>query len=152
MNALNLLQLAVESDVPLKMTLYGNSMLPFIKSGDIAIVKSVHGEVPNVGDIYAFIQPGSEKLIIHRMVNIYGEICEMKGDNCKNVDGRIPFSALMGKITLVERQGRKIFYRNGLKNKVVAHLSRLNIPYIYQNIIDLLGKVQRRVKQALHAG
>ncbi|MCP4117798.1 MAG: hypothetical protein GY737_20850 [Desulfobacteraceae bacterium] len=65
----------------------GNSMLPFIKDGDTIKIAPYIENTPEVGDIVAYIDSNTRKLVVHRLIQLSEEQFIAKGDNCLHRDG-----------------------------------------------------------------
>ena len=88
------------------MTVFGNSMSPFIRNGDLLTLSPIEDRKPEVGDIVAYEQARNQKLIIHRLIRKEKNWFVMKGDNCQDEDEGVPDSHLLGIVTRVERKNR----------------------------------------------
>lgn len=64
----------------------GNSMLPFIKDGDVITISPYIGNKPEIGDIVAYIDSKTKDLIVHRIMRLSGNRFIAKGDNCLHND------------------------------------------------------------------
>jgi signal peptidase I len=105
----------------------GFSMTPIINDGDIITVSPCLPAGLRSGDIAAFSQPVTDRLVVHRIVGIQGGSFMVKGDNNENFDGPIPESRVLGRITRIERNGRNLHIGLGAERSAIAFLSRINI-------------------------
>lgn len=99
-------------------------MSPFIKDGDLITISPLTGNSPRLGDVVAFIRPKLGKLVVHRVVGKNQSFFLIKGDNTAEVDGLIPKKMILGRLTGVERHGRKIFLGLGPERLLIAFLTR----------------------------
>ncbi len=102
----------------------GVSMTPFIKQGDLVTLSPYAGSSPRLGDVAAFLFPGTEKLAIHRVVGRRENGYLLKGDNANAFDGVIPPENILARVKKVEREGKEI--RLGLRQEryAIALLAR----------------------------
>jgi len=70
----------------IKFKTKGHSMKPLIKEGDMITISPYIDLYPSPGDIVAYLNLITEKLIIHRIMKISGNSFIAKGDNCFNND------------------------------------------------------------------
>ncbi|WP_396654711.1 S26 family signal peptidase [Methanosarcina baikalica] len=105
----------------------GFSMYPFIRNCDTIIISPLSFGRPRLGDVVAFIRPGTGKLVIHRVVENKGGCYLIKGDNTSEPDGLILNSNILGYVTKVERNGKKISLGLGLERLLIAYMSRKSI-------------------------
>ena len=99
-------------------------MSPFIKNGDVITLSPLFDTSLRVGDVAAFIQPGTGKLVVHRIVGKRNDSFLMKGDNISDVDGFIPEAKILGCVTTVERDGKSVFLGLGPERILIALLTR----------------------------
>ena len=102
----------------------GFSMSPFIKDGDLVMVSPLLGSSLRLGDVVVFIQPGVRRLAIHRVIRKKGSSCFIKGDNTYQIDGLIPKTNILGYVTRVERNGKRVYLGLGLERLFIALLTR----------------------------
>ena len=102
----------------------GHSMSPFIKDGDIVIVSPILHVSPGIGDVVAFIYKETGRLLIHRVVGKNGESYLTRGDNTLEGDGLIYSANILGYVTKVERNGKKVSLGLGPERFLIARLTR----------------------------
>ena len=107
----------------------GFSMLPFLREGDVVTICPAERSRFLTGDIVAAVHPQDGKLFIHRIVRVQGGCFVMKGDNCPSEDGQIPCENILGKVTRVERKGRRIILGLGWERFALAFISRSSFFY-----------------------
>jgi hypothetical protein len=110
-----------------RLQVKGYSMSPFIKENDVVTISPVSEASPGFGDVIAFVHPKTEKLLIHRVVWRIGDACLVKGENSFEPDGLIERKDIIGMITRVERDGRKVFFGLGPERFLIALLTRTNL-------------------------
>ena len=102
----------------------GFSMSPFINDGDVITLSSYLNSAPEQGDVVGFIHPKNGKLSIHRIVSKREGSYFIKGDNRRAADGFIRKEDILGRVTRVERNGKKISIGFGSERRLIALLSR----------------------------
>ncbi|MGQ9645215.1 MAG: S26 family signal peptidase [Thermodesulfobacteriota bacterium] len=110
-----------------RLQVKGYSMSPFIKDGDVVTISPVFWLSPRVGDVIAFINPKTEKLLIHRIVGKIGDAFLLKGESAFEPDGLIRRNHMVGVITSVERKGRRMCFGLGPERFLIALLTRTNL-------------------------
>jgi signal peptidase I len=130
---IKLLQAVLDKGVPFRFRAKGFSMSPFIKDNDVITVSPLTDDSTRSGDVVAFIRPEMKKLVIHRVVGKEGEYFHIKGDNITDTDELIPIANILGRVTRVERNGKKIFFGLGPERFLIAFLTRrgLLFPLLY---------------------
>lgn len=142
-----LLKAVTEKGKPFRVQALGFSMYPFIKNKDYITISPLSSGHPRLGDVVAFIQPGTEKLVVHRVIESKGEHYLIKGDNTPAPDGLIPKTNVLGYVTTVDKDGRLIRFGSGFERVFIALLSRKNLlrPTLHLTY-RLFGTVIRRIK------
>jgi signal peptidase I len=107
---IELLQAILDKGVPFRFRAKGFSMSPFIKDDDVITVSPLTDGSTHSGDIVAFIRSEMKKLVIHRVVGKQGEYFHIKGDNIPNTDELIPKANIIGRVTKVERNGKRFIW------------------------------------------
>ena len=102
----------------------GHSMSPFIKDGDIVTVSPILHSSPGIGDVVAFIQKETGRLLIHRIVGKNGEAYLTKGDNTLEGDGSVHRASILGWVTKAERKGKKVSLGFGPERFIISLLTR----------------------------
>jgi signal peptidase I len=127
-----LLQATLQRGAPLKFRATGFSMDPFIRDGDMITLSAFSGVSPRFGDVVAFVQKGSEALAIHRVVGRKKDAYLIKGDNAIGTDGPIPRAKILGFVSRVEREGKKVLLGLGPERFLIALLTGqgLTIPLV----------------------
>ena len=122
LNLKNLITDVFKNYKKVRFNAHGQSMSPFIKDGDIVTLKpySAH-DLIKPGDIAA-VHRGNKKIIVHRITRIDGEKILLKGDNCIEFDGHFIKENIMGIVTNIERNGKKL-PSSRITNLIIACLS-----------------------------
>jgi len=102
----------------------GTSMSPFIRNGDVVTLAPFDSAACALGDVVAFVQPGSGRLVVHRVVEVANDNCRIQGDNNPTEDGQFPFECITGTVARVERDGRTVLFGLGPERAVIAWFSR----------------------------
>ncbi len=121
------MQPVLERGLPFRFRAGGWSMSPWIKDGDVISITPLHDSHPATGDVIAFVLPNSTHLTVHRIVARRSGAFLIRGDNLPIPDGWIPAAALVGKVTSVERDGKRVSLGLGSERFLVALLSRFNL-------------------------
>lgn len=130
-----LIEATTERGASLRFCAFGYSMYPFIKSGDIITISPCIK--PKIGQIAAFKTESSE-LTVHRIIgkNNGGVIC--KGDNNQAEDGIIDNKAILGVVTSIERNKKKVQLSVGFLSRSIAFLSKMGLLYFCTRIFIYL--------------
>lgn len=120
----------------------GWSMNPFIHDGDVICVSPFQGKKPNIGDMVAYIQPISKKLIAHRLVRRQGNNWLILGDNTSPyLNGElVPDTNLIGRLTRIERNGKKVWLGLGPERYLIALFSHKG------NLVPMLSRIRQIFK------
>lgn len=121
---LELLRAVLHKGKSFRFRAKGFSMSPFVRDGDVITVSPLSGASLRFGHVVAFIDPGTGKLVVHRVVGRCGGAWFIQGDNIAENDGLIPEANLLGRVTRIERAGKRIFFGLGLERSLTAWLAR----------------------------
>jgi hypothetical protein len=114
-----------EKGRPFRFSAGGHSMAPFIRDGDVITVSPLAAGAPCPGDVAAFVHPETQRLCLHRVLSVSKGRFRIQGDNLpEKPDGMIPREALVGRVTRVERAGRRVRLGLGPERRFIAYLSR----------------------------
>ena len=120
-----LLRAVLERGQPFRFEAPGFSMSPFIRDGDAITVAPLAGASPRPGDVVAFLRPDSGKLVVHRVVGKRGDaFLIIRGDNAEEGDGLVPRANVLGRVTRVERDGKRVYLGLGPERHLIAFLTR----------------------------
>jgi signal peptidase len=93
----------------------GSSMRPFIRDGDVLLVRA--GLEIRPGDV-VLCRVGEGRLLAHRAARIYRQSCQrsilLQGDARLWADGLLPLDSVLGRVVAVERGTRCIRLDAGL--------------------------------------
>jgi signal peptidase I len=117
----------------------GVSMHPFIKDGEVVTVSPVQVDQLSPGDIVAFCQSETGKLVVHRILKKNSQGFLLQGDNCPATDGLIPAASIVGRVTAVGETRQLVRLGQGPERFFLALLSRHH----------LLQPLLCRIRQAL---
>lgn len=102
----------------------GISMSPFIKNGDVLTIRPLDGTLPSYGDVIACIHPHTKKTIVHRLVSRRHRRFLVKGDNTHSPGVSLTLNDILGLVTRIERNGRRIRWGLGPERRLIALFSR----------------------------
>jgi len=123
-----LIKAVLVTETPLRFHAKGFSMLPFIKDGDLVTLSPLTASRPGLGEVIAFIHPETKRVVIHRIIskkNGYSLI--LKGDNSTRKDILFQRNNILGYVTKVERDGKKVFLGLGPERFLIVFLSRMDL-------------------------
>ncbi len=93
----------------------GDSMRPFIRDGDVLLVRP--GLEIRLGDV-VLCRAGEGRLLAHRVTRVdrQSHPCSivLQGDACPWPDGKLPLDNVLGRVVAVERGARRIRLDAGL--------------------------------------
>ena len=147
-NALEeLMRGVLDKGKPFRFQAKGWSMSPFIQDGDLISVSPLSDKSPGLGDVVAFVNPGTSKLVVHRIVSNQHAGYLMRGDNqTGDGDGLIPSENILGRVTFVERAGKIIRLGLGPERFLIALLSRMSL---LQPSLTRLAPLMRPLRRVL---
>ncbi len=125
-------------------------MRPFIKDGDMLSIKPLKATEVQIGDVILFWQGG--RILVHRVVKRHienGVMLIAKGDSHLRPDGPVHPDQLLGKVTSVEREGKRISLDKGVP-KLAGALLWGKAPFLGCRIYLLLGKAKRGALWVAH--
>lgn len=108
---------------PVRVTIQGGSMQPVYRSGDAVFVDPSGRSQPAAGQVITFMQ--EDGLMTHRVVRVETAQVLTKGDAVRSFDPPIPRGQILGTVIAHERDGRLRPVSTGLRDRLVAGLSRL---------------------------
>jgi signal peptidase I len=142
---IELLQAVLNKGTPFRFRAEGFSMYPFIRNGDVVTLSPLFDAVPRLGDVIAFVRPGTNRLIVHRVIGKRGSSFLTKGDNLSSVDGFIPEANILGNVTKVERNGKEVFSGIGPERILIALFSRRGVLFpLLLPVWKLVRPIMRR--------
>ena len=108
-----------------RMEVTGHSMSPFIRSGDVVTIEPLLGRRPALGEVVA-LAPGG-RLLVHRLVGWDRGRALFRGDVAAGADPVASSDDLLGRVTCVERGGRRVRLGLGVERLPIAWLSRVGL-------------------------
>lgn len=118
-----LMEAVLGKGFPFRLAAPGISMTPFICDGDVITIRALSAPLRK-GDVVAFRQPYTAQLKVHRILHVLPEGYLIQGDNTSEPDGRIPVSAIIGRVVRVEHKGKQVRMGLGPERVVIARLSQ----------------------------
>ena len=137
---IDLLAAVLEKGARFRFQAKGFSMSPFIKDGDVVTVSPLSECSLGLGDVVAFINPAIRNLVVHRLVGKRGNSYLIKGDNTAETDGSIAKTNILGCVTKVERNGKRVFLGLGPERFLLSILTRTGL------LFPLLNPMWRLVR------
>jgi len=90
----------------------GISMIPAIRPGDTITLSQPRERAPRKGEIAAFIQPNTGRLLVHRIRKVAGKHFIIKGDNINSQAVKVPGENIVGIVTAIHRENKARFWPN----------------------------------------
>jgi len=122
---------------PVRLEVTGHSMSPFIRSGDVVTIEPLSGRRPALGEVVA-LAPGGH-LLVHRLVGWDRGQALCRGDAAAGADPPAPPDDLLGRVTRVERGGRRVRLGPGIERLPIAWLSRVGL-------LRVLARLRQRLR------
>ena len=122
-----LLRAVLARNVPFRFRARGSSMHPFIRDGDRVTVSPATDANFHLGDVVACVDNGAGRLIVHRITAASRGVYLIQGDNNPAPDGWISRTHVLGRVTLVEREGKPGPTGLGWERYLIAWLVRKNL-------------------------
>jgi len=92
------------------LRVHGTSMLPWVRPGDVALIRKADAGAVRFGDVALFLH--GEHLLVHRIVRksggFDGEKFLTKGDAHPNADSLLGKEQLLGRVVRIFRDGKRI--------------------------------------------
>ena len=104
-----LLRAVLDKGKPFRFQATGGSMSALVRDGDVITVSPLSDIPPRLGDVVAFIRPESGKLVVHRVVGKRDGSYLIKGDSAPDCADVIPRANILGRVTRVERDGKRVY-------------------------------------------
>ena len=119
---MELLRAVHEKGASFRFKAAGLSMTPSIRNHDVITISPLEKIPPFVGEVVAFRHPRTGRLLIHRVVKRKQNTFFIRGDCLRYTDSHIPRENILGIVTAVERQGRRLFWPDRFHNPFWARL------------------------------
>jgi hypothetical protein len=114
----------LERGMSFRFRAMGGSMYPLIENGDVLTVAPLGRRAPTPGDVVEFLDPGHGGLRVHRVLGRRNGACLVQGDGMAEPDGWIPLENILGRVTEITRQGRRIHFGLGPERFAIALANR----------------------------
>ncbi len=125
---IELMRAVLSRNLPFRFCARGWSMAPFIHNGDVITISPLQHANLRVGKVAAFIRPGQERLVVHRIIARRNTFAIFRGDNeFGNPEEIIPLKNLLGVVTRIQREGKDIWLGLGIERYLIAWLSRYRL-------------------------
>lgn len=140
----------------ISLRVHGTSMLPWVRPGDIALIRLISSENVRCGDVVLFRR--EEHLLVHRIVEKRGSIdaAELfsKGDAHPASDGVVGEQELLGRVVRIYRGGHRINLDAPGQLALGVFISQLSLYsrfwYPLAKFAAIVTRPARRVLKALH--
>jgi signal peptidase I len=116
----------LEDGAPVQIQVTGLSMVPFIRAGDLVTLVPAAKRSARIGDVIAYGRSAA-KFRLHRVVGRSRETLVPRGDGAAAPDQPITLEDVIGRVTHVERTGRRVWLGLGPERVLIALLSRLGL-------------------------
>ena len=123
-NLTELMSAVLEKNADFRFQANGHSMSPFIKNQDIVTVSPLSKNKPQTGDIVAACFLERKAIVVHRVIGKRQGGFLIKGDNNPSKDGVFEQDQIIGMVSKVERNGKKVWHSGGHFGKIIALLSK----------------------------
>lgn len=127
---------------------FGNSMSPFLKSGETLIIRPIEIDLKNpikIGDVVAIADNTGRRIIIHRVIDKKNNLLQIKGDNLKISDGWFEKTKILGIVVQKEKLSGGHFSLRGWKSMFISILSKTKLlNYFLLPLGRLLKKTTRQ--------
>ena len=120
------------------LRVFGTSMVPAVLPGDVICIQRAAAKDVSPGEIIAFWREG--RLCVHRAVAGNGGRTEdsliARGDRSKHEDV-VSDSQLIGRVTQIVRQGKKVSAAQSFPQRMISRLLRLSdrVTYLYLRLL-----------------
>ncbi len=105
----------------------GGSMYPFVQTGDMLLIEPKEAAELNIGDVILYRRP-SGTYVVHRLIKRNGSATLLtKGDSLRYYDAPVPAEQVLGRVTQIEVNGRRIRLQGWPKHMIswlLAYLGR----------------------------
>ncbi|MGH9591558.1 MAG: signal peptidase I [Bryobacteraceae bacterium] len=114
---------AIRARGAVHLRVFGGSMMPWVRPGDILTVRHVEPARLHPGDIILYFRAG--RMFVHRLLRVYrkgGRLFFLaKGDAMPRADAPVEESGVLGRISTVQR-GRRLLNLDSPSQKRAARL------------------------------
>jgi signal peptidase I len=140
----------------ISLRVHGTSMLPWVRPGDIALIRKISSENVRCGDVVLFRR--EDHLFVHRIVENRGSLdaAELlsKGDAHPAPDGVVGEQELLGRVVRIYRGGQRINLDAPGQLALGVFISQLSLYsrfwYPLAKFAAIVTRPARRAMKALH--
>jgi len=137
-----LMRVVLEKKADFRFKAKGHSMSPFIKNLDIVTISPLFtNKGPYAGDVVAASFFERKSIMVHRIIAEKQGKFIIKGDNNQSTDGVFEQDQIIGLVSCVERNDRKIWFGQGFFGKIIAIFSKSGL--LNRIILPVLRKLRR---------
>jgi len=136
------------------LCVHGTSMLPWVRPGDIAMIRKTNEETLSCGHVVLFRR--NHSLFVHRIVNKKGPLeatqIFVKGDAHPTSDGLMEQGELLGRVVWLFRDGRRIDLEARGQRALGLVLSRLSFyGWSWYPAVKFVANIARPARRAIQA-
>jgi hypothetical protein len=132
------------------LRVHGTSMLPWVRPGDVALIRRTDDTGVRFGDVALFLR--ANHIYVHRIVDKRGpwhsEKLTSKGDAHAHDDGELGQGELLGRVVRLYRNGSRIDLDSPLQLALGLLIARVSqnghFWYPLARIVALVGRTVRR--------
>ena len=128
----------LRSGTSVRLEVTGHSMSPLIRGGDVVTIEPLSGRRPSLGEVVA-LAPGG-RLLVHRLGGWDRDRAVCRGDVAAHADPVPSADELLGRVTRVERGGRRVRLGLGVERLPIALLSRVGL-------LRVLARLRERLRR-----
>ena len=138
----------------ISLRVHGTSMQPWVRPKDIALIRQISIENVRCGDVVLFRR--EDHLFVHRIVEKRGSLDAAqlfsKGDAHPTSDGVVQEQELLGRVTRIYRNGRRIDLDAPRQLALGLFISQLSLhSRFWYPLAKLAAKVTRPVRRLISA-
>ena len=139
------------------LRVHGTSMLPWIRPGDVALIRHTDNAGVRFGDVALFRR--ANHIYVHRIVDKRGpwhsEKLTAKGDAHSHADGELKQGELLGRVVRLYRRGSRIDLDSPAQLALGLLIARISqnghFWYPLARIVSLAGRTVRRASAPFRA-
>ncbi len=118
-----------------KMVYTGSSMSPALKATDIIHVLLCKGKQIRRGDVIVFSPPGSNDMVVHRVVSFSDQGLSTRGDNNNDIDTwSLSPDRIVGRVVQAQRENRRLTIYGGIRG--LLYVSAIRFLYNFDSTIS----------------
>lgn len=144
-NLTYLMRAVLEKKADFRFQAKGHSMSPFIKNQDIVTISPLPINRPHTGDIVAASFLQRKSIMVHRVIGTQQDKFIIKGDNNKSRDSLFEQDQIIGLVTKVERNGKRVWYGGEWSGKTIAFFSKTSL--LNNLILPILRSIKAILKR-----